>query len=268
MKKQFYFISGLPRSGSTLLANILAQNPRFHTTSTSGLSELVLGIRNSWDRVPEFLATPNEGAKKRIMGGIFDLFYGDIEKPVVFDKSRVWPSAIETLEEVLGQKVKIIVTVRDVRDILTSFELLWRENKKLNYIRPEANNLKEFETLRGRCAVWTSQRYPVGLAYDRITDAYKRGLLDRMCLVDFDDLTSKPNETMADVYKFLGEEMYQHNFENVEQKTQENDFFHGINGLHQIRNKVEPVPSRWRAVLGEEFERYGRFNFWKRLSNL
>lgn len=35
--KKYYFISGLPRSGSTLLANILAQNPRFHATATSGI---------------------------------------------------------------------------------------------------------------------------------------------------------------------------------------------------------------------------------------
>ena len=32
-----HFISGLPRSGSTLLANLLAQNPRFHSTATSGI---------------------------------------------------------------------------------------------------------------------------------------------------------------------------------------------------------------------------------------
>jgi len=41
--KEIYFINGMPRSGSTLLCNILAQNPEFHVTPTSGLSELVRG---------------------------------------------------------------------------------------------------------------------------------------------------------------------------------------------------------------------------------
>jgi len=31
-EKQVFFISGLPRSGSTLLCNILAQNPEFFVT--------------------------------------------------------------------------------------------------------------------------------------------------------------------------------------------------------------------------------------------
>ena len=39
MKKTFYFMAGLPRSGSTLLSSILNQNPRFY----SGPSSPVLG---------------------------------------------------------------------------------------------------------------------------------------------------------------------------------------------------------------------------------
>ena len=53
-KKKFYFIAGLPRSGSTLLANILAQNPKFHTTSTSGVMDVMFGVRNNWDNLIEF----------------------------------------------------------------------------------------------------------------------------------------------------------------------------------------------------------------------
>lgn len=263
MEKKYYFISGLPRSGSTLLANILAQNPRFHTTSTSGVPDLVLGVRNTWNKINEFLATPNEGAKKRVMKGILDLFYGDIEKPVVFDKSRTWPMAIETMEELFGEKVKILVTVRDLRDVLASFEMLWRKNSKLDQIHQERENFIKFQTVQGRCSVWAAPEQPVGLALDRIRDAYKRGFKDRLYLVDFDDLTAKPKETLEGIYKFLGEESYQHDFNNVAQTTHENDFFHGINGLHDIRNKVEPVKSRWREILGNEFESYGRSNFWK-----
>ena len=35
MQHGIHFISGLPRSGSTLLAGILRQNPRFHAGMTS-----------------------------------------------------------------------------------------------------------------------------------------------------------------------------------------------------------------------------------------
>ena len=41
--RQFHFISGLPRSGSTLLAGILRQNPRFHASMSSPVSGLLNG---------------------------------------------------------------------------------------------------------------------------------------------------------------------------------------------------------------------------------
>lgn len=43
MNHQFHFISGLPRSGSTLLSAILSQNPRFH----AGMSGPVGGTFNT-----------------------------------------------------------------------------------------------------------------------------------------------------------------------------------------------------------------------------
>jgi len=55
-----HFISGLPRSGSTLLANLLAQNPRYHSTATSGILEILFQVRNNWDKVAEFRAAPDK----------------------------------------------------------------------------------------------------------------------------------------------------------------------------------------------------------------
>ena len=39
--KNFNIITGMPRSGSTLLCNILSQNPAFHAGATSPLPEMV-----------------------------------------------------------------------------------------------------------------------------------------------------------------------------------------------------------------------------------
>jgi sulfotransferase len=41
MKNGIHFISGLPRSGSTLLAALLLQNPTLHAGITSGVGSLV-----------------------------------------------------------------------------------------------------------------------------------------------------------------------------------------------------------------------------------
>lgn len=262
--KNYYFIAGLPRSGSTLLANILAQNPRFHTTSTSGIMDVIFGVRNSWDKLIEFQATPNDLAKVRVMRGILESYYADIDKPVVFDKCRGWLSLLEMAETILGHKAKVLVPVRDVRDVLASFEKLWRETSKTSQVPQESPNYFKFQTVQGRCDVWLSADQPLGLAYNRVTDAIVRGFRDRMYLVDFDDMTREPKKMFQDIYKFLGEEYFEHNFNDVKQVTWEDDSVHGFKGLHDIRSKVEPIPAQWPTVLGQWAEGLNKLNFWKK----
>jgi sulfotransferase len=263
LKKQYYFISGMPRAGSTLICNILSQNPKFHSSATSGIMDVMFGVRNQWDNLVEFKASPNPDAKLRVIRGILESYYADIEKPVIFDKSRGWLSLIGMAEEVLGHKIKIIVPVRDVRDVLASFEKLWRENSKTGQMGQESQNYFGFQTVGGRMETWLKGDQTLGLAYNRITDAIQRGYADRMLLVDFDDLTSNPNETFEKIYEFLGEDFYQHDFNNVEQVTWENDEVHGMKGLHDIRPKVSPMEPQWPKILGPSAEKYGRMNFWK-----
>lgn len=262
--KTFYFISGLPRSGSTLLANILAQNPRFHTTGTSGIMDIMFSVRNNWDQLVEFKASPNDAAKLRVLRGILYSYYSDIDRPVVFDKCRGWLSLLEMAEAVLGYRVKVLVPVRDLRDVLASFEKIWRKVSESKQIAQERNNYSKFQTIQGRCDVWLSPEQPVGLAYNRLSDALVRGFGSRMFLVDFDDLTTEPEKTMNSIYDFLGEKKFKHDFENVEQVTWENDLVHGIDGLHEIRSKVEPVKSQWPVVLGQWADDFKKLNFWKK----
>ncbi len=255
-------MGGLPRSGSTLLCNILAQNPRFHTTSTSGVMDLMFIIRNNWNNLVEFQATPNEAAKVRVLRGILENFYSDIDKPIIFDKSRGWISVIEMVEGVLGHKIKVIVPVRDVRDVLASFEKLWRITSETKQIKQEKDNYIKFQTIEGRTDVWMQNNQPLGIAYNRVKDAVTRGYKDRMLFVDFDKLTSDPKGQMKRIYDFLGEEPFAHNFDHVEQVTWEDDSVHGFVGLHNIRSKVEPKPAQWPSVLGQFAEKFGKLNFW------
>jgi sulfotransferase len=199
-----------------------------------------------------------------VLRGILESFYADSEKPVIFDKCRGWLSLLEMAESVLGHKAKVLVPVRDVRDVLASFEKLWRETSKTKQVGQEAANYFKFQTVEGRTETWLSADQPVGLAYNRVQDAIRRGFTDRMFLVDFDDLTRHPGETMRKIYAFLEEPYFSHNFNHVEQVTWEDDDVHGFKGLHTIRHKVEPMETQWPKVLGAFAEKYGNLNFWKK----
>ena len=219
MNKIYHFVSGMPRAGSTLLMNILGQNPRFHVTGTSGIMDVIFGIRNTWDKHVEFQASPDEEGKLRVMRGILDAYYANVDKPVVLDKSRGWLSLLEMAEILLGRKAKVLVPVRDLREILASWEKLWRETSKTRQRGEEPQFYYEFQTVEGRCDVWVRGDQPIGLAFNRIKDAIQRGFRDRMHFVHFEKLTSQPEKTMRAIYDFLEEPHFQHDFNNVKQIT-------------------------------------------------
>lgn len=256
MNKTIYFISGCPRSGSTILANILAQNPKFCATHTSGCLDVLFNIRNHWHGQIEHKAHPCQEKLANVLRATFQAYYQDIDKPIVFDKSRGWLAYVELIENITQSKAKIIVPVRPIPDILASFETLYRETSKVRQPPAEAQNYFQFQTVKGRCDYWMRDDQVVGIALARIQDAVRRGLKDRLHFVDFSLLTSQPQQTMEKIYSFLEQEYYEHNFNNVEQITQEDDEIHGFVNLHQIRSKVEPVKSRAEEVLGKDIVEY------------
>jgi sulfotransferase len=256
--KTIHFVSSLPRSGSTLLCNILLQNPRFHATQTSGCLDVLFGIRNNWHNLVEHQANPCPNKLLEVMRSVLHTYHGDTNKPVVFDKSRGWLAYIELIENLLGRKIKILTTIRPIVDVLASFEMLYRETAKVRQPPGEAANYFQFQSVGGRCEHWMRPDQPLGLSLARLQDATRRGLQDRIHLIEFDALTSKPGQTLAKIYEFLAEEPFAHNFEHVEQVTTEDDEIHGFVNLHKIRNKVEVVPSRADQVLGKDIADFYR----------
>jgi sulfotransferase len=250
--KTIHFVSGLPRAGSTLLCNILSQNPEFQATATSGCLDILFGLRNQWNNLIEHKADPCPERLNKVLKAAFYTYYDDLAKPIVFSKSRGWITYIEMIEQITGQKAKILVPIRPVVDILTSFEMLYRETSKVKQPPGEAENYFQFQTVNGRCNFWLRADQPVGLALNRVADVTRRGLNDRLHFVEFGRLTTNPKQKMKEIYDFLGKEYFDHNFDHVEQVTHEDDEIHGFVNLHKIRNKIEPVPSRAKEILGED----------------
>jgi len=265
--KKFTFISGLPRSGSTLLCNILAQNPEAQVSkATSGLHDVLFGVRNQWDRLVEHQAEGvDQNRLKRVLQSIFYSYLDpDNGKNLIVDKGRGWLSLIEMLEFVLDQPCKILCPVRDVAEILASFEKLWRKTTAKTQWNFEQNDYFNGQTVEGRCEIWARKDQPVGLAYNRVKDALQRGHSSKILFVEFNDLTSYPERTLEEIYKFLGIASFKHDFDNVAQYTIEDDEnVHRIVGLHTIRPKVSPVPRSTTETLGEVAKKYRNLEIWR-----
>ena len=264
-EKTIYFVAGLPRSSSTLLMNILGQNPRFYVTPTSGILDMLSQVRNNWDKNDANQAhdrQENEQLKRNVLRSMLYGYFAHVDQPVCFDKSRFWLEYLEMAEALLGSrdKVKVLVPVRDLRDVVASFERLFRKTSALGQVPLEADNVIKCKTALGRFELFADDAQPVGRAFNAIRDAITRGWQRNLHFINYADLTSKPQQTLAESYRFLGEPPFQHDFQHVEQITIEDDFAYGFKDLHVIRHTVEPQPPQWPQTFDDTV--YGS-NAWK-----
>jgi sulfotransferase len=192
----------------------------------------------------------SERVKGNVLRAMLQAYFSHVDRPICIDKNRYWAEFLEMGAELVGgrDRVKVLVTVRDLRDVVASFESLYRKTSALGQLPQEANMALKFKTALGRAEVFIDDAQPVGRAYNAIRDAVTRGWKDRMHFVDYEDLTRRPKLTMEGIYKFLAEAAHEHDFEHVEQVTSEDDSVYGIKDLHLIRQKVEPQPPSWPKI--------------------
>jgi sulfotransferase len=259
MSPNFHFISGLPRSGSTLLAAILRQNPRFHAGMSSPVGGLMLGMLNQFSAGSELAPLVNHAQRRRLLQGVFNSYYHDqSDKSVVFDTNRLWCARLPAVLDMFPQ-AKVIACVRNVAWIMDSIERLYRadpyENTRL------FNSDSERSTVSSRVETLALGDRLVGFAWSALKEAYYGEQADSLLLVDYEHLSRTPEKVLPLIYKFIGEEPYPHDYERVEYDHPEFDANLGLRGLHRIRPKVAPN-LRTTILPPDLFERYEKLSFW------
>src|ERR1700758_1875187 len=218
MQNGVHFISGLPRSGSTLLASILRQNPRFHAGMSSPVGSLFMALQGAMSPRNEAAVFIDEAQKRELLKGIFDSYYHAAHaSKVVFDTNRAWCSKLPTLVQLFPQS-KVICCVRHVPWIMDSIERLIRRNafELSGIFGYESSNT--VYTRVGRLATSDGM---VGFAIDALREAYFGEHADRLILVGYEALAKNPRETLRLLYQFLGETFFEHDFDNVEYEAEE-----------------------------------------------
>lgn len=122
-----HFISGLPRSGSTLLAALLRQNPRFEAGMSGPLAGLFGALLTEMSARNEFSIFIDDAKRERILHGLFDSYYGDSDAQVVVDTNRFWCAWMPAIAK-LFPEAKVIACVREVPWVIDSIERLVQRN--------------------------------------------------------------------------------------------------------------------------------------------
>lgn len=253
MKKQFYFIAGLPRSGSTLLGGLLNQNPSIHGSMTTSLIE----IFNTISKHPEpFIVTPTPDQASTLFKFSAEGFYNHIEKPIVFDTNRGWLRYIGILPRIFPG-TKIILCMRDIPSILNSFENHYLScNIMPTYISNEAKVNPFF-----RIEEYFQRR--VAEFYDNCDYVFYSQELKKHCIfVDYDELIVNPNKILENLYNKINLPFFNHNFENINHSFDYIDNSVGNHNLHKVHTKLGKTTTKWIIPPGL-VEKYSKKCFWK-----
>jgi sulfotransferase len=128
MPNSFHFISGLPRSGSTLLCALLKQNPRFSAAMTSPVVSLISPLMQKMSGATEFAVFFDDERRRTILRSVFNGYYAHVpEDNTVFDTNRTWTGKVALVKD-LYPKSRIICCVREVGWIIDSIERMLRKN--------------------------------------------------------------------------------------------------------------------------------------------
>jgi sulfotransferase len=256
MTKKFHFITGLPRSGSTLLTSILNQNPRFHSSISDSLATLVKGVVETSQDGPGMRHEVPEFRRKNIVHGVFDGFYQHIDKPVIFNTNRAWTYITHLVQE-LYPGSRMLVCVRDLRWVLDSFELAHRRKplSKNTFLGGLGGSVYS------RMDSLMTDEGIVGFAYTGIKQAITGAEKHNLMLVEYEQLCKNPAGMLKAIYNFIGEEHFQHDFDAVESSWDEYDSEIGTQ-LHSVRKRVEFQP-RETILPPDIIKKYSGLEVWR-----
>lgn len=252
----FNVIGGMPKSGSTLLCNILNQNPRFYASDTSPVSLGVAGTLHALTSRSEYtseLHKDRDGTRARLAAaarGVVDGWYSHRDEAVIFDKDRsnAWMYQHEVFRVLYPEGI-IIGLVRDPREVFARVLAARKADPLVRETAIPAHRMlgAQMETLMGPTGL-------VGSAMNAIQDLLQRGNTKEhetnfVYLLPYERLVSHPEEALSGLYSALGEEPFEHDLENVVNVAGDLDALYRNQWEHKGEGKVQGKLPSWPDIL-------------------
>jgi len=255
--RKLFFLVAMPRSGNTLFASIMNQNPEIAATPNSITLEIMkdLVLLKNTD---VFLNYPDHKSLDNILDFVYDNYYKDWPQRIIIDRGPVTTVGnLAVMQRHYNKPFKVIVLLRDLMDVLASYMQWYTENTDSFVNKFNLNSDEE------KLSMIMNKDGAVAKNLEAIKNAYN---YPDMChFVKYDDIVTNPEQEFRKIYQFLNEPYYEHDFQNLKQIKVNgmgyNDKVVGRN-MHTIRTAVkkqynpyiEKIPQRIR-------EKYGHIRF-------
>lgn len=222
----FIALSGLPRTGSTLLSAILDQNPEIHAEGNSAVCQLMWDMQVSCESTASEQLTANnrQATQEALVSAIPAIYYKNTTATHILDKCRSWtlPANMDMLKKYVRNDPKVIVLTRPIDEIVRSFVQLrkangWQGDLESDLLIPDSEPI--MRSLNG--VKWAQEN--------------NNG---EFLFIEYADLVADTQDVIDSIYEFCGFDSFAHDFNNIVNKFPENDSVYGLIGQHDIRPSV------------------------------
>ena len=213
--KQLFFLVALPRSGNTLFASIMNQNPEIAATPNSITLEIMkdLFLLKNTDVFQNY---PDHRSLDNVLDVVYDTYYKDWPQRIIIDRGPVMTTSnLALMQKHFKRPFKCVVLLRDLMDVLASYMQWYTENPDAF---PNRYNHKNDEE---KLIMLMNREGAVAKNLEAIKNAFN---YPGLChYIKYDDMVTQPEQEFRKIYKFLNEPYFNHRFDNLDQVS--------VNGL-------------------------------------
>ena len=269
--KKLFFMAGLHRSGGTLLSSILNQNPNIYSSPWSPLLDMLTFLEKSYnfDSNKDF---DRSSAINTVLKNVSSNFYSDHSEKYIIDKHHRWsyPDCVELINKYITQDIKIICPVRNIVEVLASFNDIIEKNSAKNRYNAIDDGVLEY-THPGKPIADRRADFMMMPDKDISTHLYGMGFAKQpefrhmFHFIEYNDLVSNPTKVLNDLYDYLEIERFDHIFEELKSEILPESSL-GIYDLHTIRPNIEKKSVDPKSIFSENtIRRYSGLEFWRDL---
>jgi len=221
--KEYYFLTGLPRSGNTLLGSIINQNHKVCLTANTLVTDIFyqLYLLEDCEILKNF---PDKKSFNNVIKNVFNNYYKDWTANIIIDRG-VWgtPANLYFLKSII-KKPKFIILYRPVLECLASFIKI----EKPTNVEKRCQELMDSNGMIGK-SLWS------------IKNIIKEK--EDYIIINYLDLVKNPLKQINKIYKYLNIDNFNHIFKNFKDFKANNTIYDDsiLNAeLHKVRtDKIE-----------------------------
>lgn len=261
LKKKIIYTTGLPRSGSTLLCQLLALHSDIYSIGHSSPLAGTLGqLRHNLSDNDFLLAqldTDFDLVYQRLINafrGFMEGWFIETDKPYVVDKNRGWLAQIETVRA-LDPDFKMLVCIREPGQIYGSIEAQHQKTLLLDF----PDHLAHLSPYERANKLFANEGVIGGplKSIEALQDIPSE-LQENLYYVVFEHLMEKPVEVIKDIHRWLGIEAQSFDRANLPVHIHESDSYYRFKYQHKTRSSISPpsyhqIPKRINQEINDNF---------------